>query len=132
MEKVKRVATIAMWCIAWCSVGCFFLWTAGSIYYFRFIPKFLSALLALIYLVGGSYLLFKITPKTKWLSIAALSIAILFVVALVQRPSSNREWDADQARMATISIDDNQVTIQNFRDNLYRTESDYDARFGRI
>lgn len=129
MDKVKQVATIAMWCVVWCSIGCFFLWTAGSIYYFVFLPKFLSTILALIYLLGGLYLLFKTNPKSRWLSLAAMSIGLLYFVAWLQRPSTDREWDADQARMATISIDENRVTIKNFRDSTYRTESDYDAKF---
>ncbi len=114
--------------VAWCSILFFFFWTVGEIYYFAFLPELVAAFLAVVYLIGGFYLLFK--TKRDWLPIAAASIVILFLFSLIQWPSSDRDWDPDQARMATVSIEGNDVSILQFRSNEYRTESDYDVNFG--
>lgn len=132
MENAKRVTIIVVWCFAWCSVVCFFAWATGLIYYLAFLPDLLATMLATVYLLGGLYLLLTLKQKKRWLQLAALSIVLLYLISLVQRPSLNRNWDADHARVATIAINNNEVLIRNFRTCTYRSESDYDANFGEL
>jgi hypothetical protein len=130
MKKLKRILWFCLWALAWCSVVLFFFWTAGEIYYFSLLPQFLTAVLAALYVLGGFYLFWKSKPKTKWLPIASGSIVLLFLVSLVQQPKTDRVWDEDQAKMPQVIFDGNNITIENFRSNVYRSESDYDAKFG--
>lgn len=130
MEKTKKVVRWLLLGLAWSSVLLFFVWTVGEIYYFTLLPPKIAGILGFAYLLSGIYLLFK--WKANWLPIAATSIVLLFLIALIQRPSNQRVWDPDQAEMARVSIEGNEVLIQDFRSNEYRSESDYDAHFGEF
>ena len=61
---------------------------------------------------------------------ASATIIGIYLLSLIQQPRVDRQWDEDHAKSPKIDLASNQVTIENFRNNLYRSESDYDARFG--
>jgi len=128
-NKLGKIGFVLILALAWTSVLVFFVWTAGAIYYFSFLPKLIAVTLAIIYLLGGIYLFWKLKPKRKWLKIAAFSIVAMYLVGWIQQPSSDRDWDKDQAKSPLIVFDGNRVSIQDFRNNHYRSESDFDARF---
>jgi len=129
MDKLKKIGFVLILTLAWISVLTFFIWTAGAIYYFAFLPKTVAAILAVLYLLGGIYLFFKVSPKRNWLSLAAVSILVLYLIGLLEQPKVDRDWDPDQTETPLITFADNHVTIENFRNNHYRTESDFDPRF---
>lgn len=53
------------------------------------------------------------------------------VLALLVRPSHDREWTPDQARLATATFAGDSVHIENVRNAVYRSVSDYDVRWER-
>ena len=118
-----------MLALAWISVVTFFLWSFGAIYYCPLLPKAVAVVLALLFLVGGCYLFLKIKPKRNWLSLAAAAIGIVYLLGLLERPLVDRDWDPDQRETPWVTVAGNHVTIGNFRNNHYRTESDFDTHF---
>ena len=44
-------------------------------------------------------------------------------------PSDTRDWQADAARPPRVSVDGNRITIENLRNFLYRSETDFDERW---
>ena len=58
----------------------------------------------------------------------AAVLAYLLLMALVH-PSNERDWNADQARVATAEIDGDQIRVHNLRNAQYRSESDFDVHW---
>jgi hypothetical protein len=48
---------------------------------------------------------------------------------LLRRPSNDREWSGDQARLPRVRFDGPLVHVQDVRNFTYRSEYDYDARW---
>jgi Domain of unknown function (DUF4105) len=65
--------------------------------------------------------------RARWsgLTIAAAGFACVLIWWLSLKPSNERDWQPDVARTAWAEIDGNRVTIHNFRNCDYRTETDY-------
>lgn len=51
--------------------------------------------------------------------------------SLIVRPSNDRDWSPDQERLAAATFVGDSVHIENVRNNLYRSVSDYDVRWER-
>jgi len=65
----------------------------------------------------------------KVVGICALVLAVAYsVLALVVRPSLNRDWTADQVVLARTEFSGDLVTIRNVRNINYRSTTDYDVR----
>lgn len=63
--------------------------------------------------------------------LAGLALVVLgygLLVLLVQ-PSNEREWSADQARLASAQIVGERLTLRNVRNAVYRSPQDYDVRW---
>ena len=61
---------------------------------------------------------------------ACVAVFLLPLVAfLLMRPSNDRRWQADVAQMPVADIRGEQVTVQNVRNCLYRSETDFDVRY---
>jgi len=62
---------------------------------------------------------------------------LLFVILLlvgwglyqIPQPSNDRDWTIDQQKIPQVTIDGDQVTIQNVRDFQYQSTTDYQRRF---
>ena len=55
-----------------------------------------------------------------------LSVAVVFVgLWLIQRPSNEREWVSNLAKLPQITFDGNTVSIQSIRNTRYRSADDY-------
>jgi hypothetical protein len=65
--------------------------------------------------------------RLQWrgLVVALLAFACVLAWWLSLRPSNDRVWQPDVAQTAWATIDGDQVTIHNFRNCDYRTETDY-------
>ncbi len=60
-------------------------------------------------------------------AMAVFGAWLLFV--LLVRPSNERDWNADQARMTTAEIVGDVVTIRNVRNATYRSTTDFDVHW---
>jgi hypothetical protein len=127
--KLARFGSLLAICLAWISVAVFFVWAFGAIWHFNLFPGVVGPALALVWLVGGVLLLLKSKSKQRCLLVASASIALVWLFTLLQQPSHDREWAADQQQLARIEMDDERVTVHNFRDAEYRSEADFDVRY---
>lgn len=72
-------------------------------------------------------------PRLRWIVAAVVLLPLVaygLLVVLVQ-PSNDREWTPDQARLATASFVGDSVHIENVRNAVYRSVSDFDVRWER-
>ena len=67
--------------------------------------------------------------RHKTRGILAASIVVIYLLTLLIRPSNDRNWADDQSRIAKVEITDGVVTISNFRNFHYRSETDFDPVF---
>ena len=115
--------------LVWMSVSIFFLWAIGAIYYLLYLPVWLRTVLAAAYLMAVPYFLSRSSNRSRVRAWVAASVVVIFLATLVILPSNDRVWAPDQTKVADVSIDNNNVTIDNFRNCQYRSESDYDVHF---
>ncbi len=78
-------------------------------------------------LVAGIFLLYRLARKRLWLTYAGAMIIAVWLISLLQQPTHNRQWARDQTVLSSIVIANSDVTISNFRNNVYRSESDFDV-----
>ena len=128
-RKLPIAATWFAMALAWPSVCIFCLWSAGAIGHLTFLPAWLRAPLALVYLVGVIVLFFRTKTPNRWLSIVAASVVLVYLVTLLQRPSNERDWDALQEQTPHVDIANGAVTIVGFRHADYRSEQDFDVHY---
>lgn len=66
-------------------------------------------------------------------SVALLVAAAIFTAVLAWwlsiKPSNDRDWQPEVAKLATVRFDKDTVTIRNIRDFDYRTETDFTPRY---
>lgn len=60
---------------------------------------------------------------------AVLAAAAWLLLVLLLQPSNEREWSADQARLATATFAGDRVTVHNVRNAFYRSTTDFDVRW---
>ena len=64
----------------------------------------------------------------RWLLRIALALLAAYaLLVLLVRPSNDRDWNADQARLATAEISGDQVQVHNVRNARYRSVDDFDV-----
>jgi len=63
--------------------------------------------------------------------VLAIPIVAYGLLTLLVRPSNERDWSADQVRLAAASFIGDTVHIENVRNNVYRSVADYDVRWER-
>jgi hypothetical protein len=121
---VKAVLRKAGLTGAWFILALLTLWAAAALYVdFRIAA--LRVPVTAVYVLGIIAILFKIDSKR---SAAALCFAAFCVVLgwwLSLKPSNLGDWQADADRTTWAEIDGDRVTIHNFRNCDYRTETDY-------
>jgi hypothetical protein len=114
---------------AWTSVLTFFAWGIGALYFLQSVPAVLRVLLAVAYIAGAVWLARFVQNRSHWLAAIALSIGVVYLMTLTQRPSNDRDWVEEQSRTPSIQFDGNRVRVLNVRNNLYRTETDFDVAY---
>ena len=70
-----------------------------------------------------------VRPLTRGLLVALLPIVAVVLWWISTPPSNNRDWSPEVARTARAAFDGSTVTIQNVRNFIYRSESDYEERW---
>ena len=128
-SKFKSIAFRAFDAVIWCFVLIGLLWTVGAIYFLPVGPNWITVSLVVVFvatlIVAGYYC----GSRNVFRAIIAAAVVAVYFATLQILPSNERNWDPDHARVAQIEIEDGQVEIRNFRNNFYRSELDYDARY---
>lgn len=104
------------------------LWSSAALYIDFHIPS-IKHLLAFSYLLV--ILFFFARAKSHWHRFLVTAFGFLLVLTwwLTLKPSNNRPWQPDVAQTPWATIDNNLVTIHNFRDCTYRAEFDYSCQW---
>jgi len=118
----------AMWLLALLP----FAWAVGAIYHFELFPSPLAGLLAVAYICFVTAFFFRWPDRRNWILATVASIVAIYLLTLLQRPSNDRDWADDNARLADVQISGDDVQIEGFRHSIYRTETDVDVNFGRL
>jgi Domain of unknown function (DUF4105) len=104
-------------------------WSALAIYYSN-LPWPLARVVA-----SGAFVVFALAALAAVRPLRRGAIVVLsgFLVVLVWffliPPSNDRDWQKDVAVLTRARVDGDRVTIENVRNNEYRTETDYTPRY---
>lgn len=127
--STKKVLIALVQLVLWFSVICGFVWAVGAVYFLTFLPGWLSAGLAVLVPAIAVFLFRRQGDWRKFRQSLALIVVCVYGVHLLQRPSATRNWAADNAETAEVIIEGDRVAVSNFRNNVYRSATDYDARY---
>ncbi len=113
---------------AWFALAGMTLWAAAALYFdLSFLrPPILTSLL---YLAAISALAYAVKRRLLRMATVLGGFLIVVVCWLSLKPSNNRPWQPNLAQTPWAEIDGDRVTIHNFRDCKYRTESDYSCQW---
>lgn len=115
--------------LVWLSVAFFFVWAAGAIYYLLWLPNWMRPVCCASFVIGFLLWVWRSKHRNRTRAILAASIVVVYLLTLLIRPSTDRNWADDQARVAKVEITDGVVKISNFRNFHYRSETDFDPIF---
>ena len=124
----RKLATIAQSMLdglVWGSVFVFFLWAVGALHYLLYLPNWLRTGLAALYAIAAPISLWRSSNRFRTRAWIAGSVFVIYAATLFIRPSNDRDWDPDHAHVAEATIENGVITINNFRNCRYRSESDY-------
>lgn len=129
---VKHIAGLVFQAALWISVVCGFAWAVGSVYFLTYLPRRIAPVLAVAF-AGAAFCWARKSParQTRRQRLAACIVAA-WVATMPQQPSNQRDWAEDNLQLAHVQTDGDQVTIVNFRNNVYRSESDFDVNFENL
>lgn len=100
------------------------MWATAAIYFDSPFSGLRTAL-AVGYLTLALLFLFLPRKSHKGLLVAFVGFVVVVIWWLSLKPSNNQNWQPDNAETAYADINGDQVTIHNFRNCDYRTETDY-------
>jgi hypothetical protein len=105
------------------------LWGAAALWVDGPARRWLAALMAATFVLGGATVLIAVRP---WWRALVLTAGLVAAVALWWSrisPRNDRDWMPDVARLPSATIDGDRVTIRNLRDFDYRSETDFTERW---
>ena len=129
IDTIRKFLQTLLQFVLWCSVVCGFSWAVGAVCFFTLLPGWLSGCLA-IAVVALAAVLFR--RQSNWRAFRqslALIVVCVYAVHLLQRPSTTRNWAADNAEAAEVVVTGDNVFISSFRNNVYRSAGDFDVRY---
>jgi hypothetical protein len=119
--KVLRAIGIA---ILWLILALLTVWAIAALY----VDVRIAALripLALIYLVGIIAVLFKYKGSGRAAACCLAGFGCVLAWWFTLKPTNDANWQPDVARTAWTDVDGDRITIHNFRNCDYRSETDY-------
>lgn len=106
----------------------FQLWGVLSLYYGAG-PAGLCLLLATLYGLGHFVLLFKAPKGRVFLACAAWFILLPLGAFFLARPSHQRDWQPDVARLPYVVFSNDTATVYNVRNCDYQSETNFVVRY---
>ena len=114
-------------------VSLLWAWSAGAILFSPYASAPVRAWLALLFVATLPLAYGMATRRFPRPAVVAGLIAFgcvpLIAWLVLLRPSNERDWNADQQRLATARIDGDRVTLANVRNFSYRSTSDFEPRW---
>ena len=131
-EFFEPIAAFLSATLGYFGAGLLFWWTLGAILFSKPIPQLVGRLAATLYIAVSLAAFFLISPKIYWFLGTIAAAVLVYLLTLIRRPRSDREWVDEQARFPEISIDGDIIRIKNFRHSVYRSERDFDVHYRDI
>ena len=116
--------------VAWIALGVAWIWASLAIWFCCPGPTWARALVTMAWVAATAWCIVRLDRWKAWRVVAAAVLGV-WVIWSLQRPSNDRAWMADQARMPAASFDGDAVAIESFRHATYRGIDDYDVRWDR-
>lgn len=129
VARAKSLVRWALSVVVWVCVLAGVIWASGAIYFLPMGPDWTTIALTVAYVCGLVVLAFRISNLTKLRAFFAISTVAIYLLSLQILPSNDRQWAPDQANVAEVSIERGLVQIDHFRNNVYRSDIDYDVHF---
>jgi hypothetical protein len=106
------------------------IWAAGALYFDgggRVAWRGILLALAWIAAVAGTFAMI----RPYWLAVAVFATLFSAILAwwFGQKPTHDRRWDPNFARLPRLAVSGDTVTVENVRNTQYRSLTDYDCRF---
>ncbi len=92
-------------------------------------PAWLRTGLAAVYALGTLGVLLWLRPFTRALGVWVVALIALLIWWNTIRPSNDRDWQPDVARLARVEVRGEQLTFRNIRNFDYRTEHDFTPHY---
>jgi hypothetical protein len=108
----------------WCSIAIWYRCPAGDIVRGLFSTASFAFALATVALIA---------TRKRWLALAGYFGFLALVVGwwTTIKPTNNRNWAPDVARVATATIDGDRLVVDNVRNFAWRSDIDFDQRWER-
>jgi hypothetical protein len=113
-------ARLAFWVMLLALAG----WGALAIYY-SYLPEALRGILSGMFVLCSLGVLVFIRPRRLAYGVFFVLFFIVLAGWLSMKPSNNRDWQPDVARLAYADIQGDRITVRNIRNCDYRSETDY-------
>jgi hypothetical protein len=110
--------------VMWFVLSLLNLWAVAALWVDFRVPA-LRVPVTVIYALAILAILIKVKARFWAAALCFFGFGIVLAWWLSLRPSNEGDWQADTARLASISIDGDQVTIHNLRNCDYITKTDY-------
>jgi Domain of unknown function (DUF4105) len=125
MRKVLRLLVVALGgLVALIAIA----WAAGALYYDLPIA-WLRTPLALVYGLVTIAALFFVKPRRRAVGLVAAGFGLVLAWWFTIKPRNEGDWQPDVAQLAWAEGNGDEVILHNIRNNDYRTETDYTARW---
>ena len=111
-------------CLVWLLLAGMTVWAAAALYFdlsFARVPVLMPALYLLAVFILGWFIKRRILRMT----VGAAGFLIVLMCWLSLKPSNDRPWQPNDSETPWAEIDGDRVTIHNFRNCDYRSETDY-------
>jgi hypothetical protein len=119
---VRLIKTMVL-SVIWLAVALLSLWSMAALYIDTRIP---IARIPLVALFAAAIMAIVITQKSRHAPALCLGCCCVVLVWWFNlQPSNRADWRSDVTRTAWVTIDGDRVTIHNFRNCNYRTETSF-------
>jgi hypothetical protein len=104
-------------------------WSALAIHYSNLPWPMARLVLSGAFVLSSLAVLAAVRPLRRGAIVVLSGFLIVLVWFFLIPPSNDRDWQRDVTVLAHATIDGDRVTIENVRNNAYRSETDYTPRY---
>jgi hypothetical protein len=120
LKVLRMLGLVVMWLV----LSLLNLWAVAALWV-DFRVSVLRVPVTVIYVLAVLAILIKVKARLWAAALCFVGFGIVLAWWLSLKPSNDGDWQADTARLASISINGDEVTIHNLRNCDYTTKTDY-------
>ena len=120
LKALRMLGLVVMWFV----LSLLNLWAVAALWV-DFRVSALRIPVTVVYVLAILAILIKVKARLWAAALCFVGFGIVLAWWLSLKPSNDGDWQADTARLASISINGDQVTIHNLRNCDYFTKTDY-------